>query len=154
MVVYRIAKKQFIYDLEGTGARIAGGRWNSKGYGMLYTSSSVSLAMLEVLVHFPVRLLPPDMVIAEIHIPDSLQVTEIIESGLSSDWRDFPPPDHLKEMGNDWIESMISPVLQVPSAVNAEEFNYLINPLHEDAKKIKILKIKEFRIDARLLKRT
>ena len=38
----------------GEGARRYGGRWNSKGFAVIYTSSSISLAILEVLVHIPI----------------------------------------------------------------------------------------------------
>ncbi|MCI0493899.1 RES family NAD+ phosphorylase, partial [candidate division KSB1 bacterium] len=40
-------------DLTGTGARQYGGRWNHKGTGIIYTSESRSLAILEYLVHVP-----------------------------------------------------------------------------------------------------
>lgn len=151
MIVYRIAKKQFLNDLEGTGARIAGGRWNSKGRAIVYTSSSISLAMLEVLVHLPVSILPPAMGIAEIMIPEELKIHKIKVASLATNWRDFPSPDHLKTIGDRWVEDLKSPLLQVHSAVNPEEFNYLINPFHHESQRIKIISLKDLSIDGRLL---
>ena len=37
----------------GEGARLWGGRWNSKGVRVVYTAASLSLATLEVMVHTP-----------------------------------------------------------------------------------------------------
>lgn len=56
MKVYRIAKKDFVGDLTGEGARLFGGRWNKKGMRVLYTSKSRSLATVEYLVHVSRRL--------------------------------------------------------------------------------------------------
>ena len=52
MVVFRIARKEYIQDLSGRGAELFGGRWNEKGIPALYTSSSLSLAALEILKKF------------------------------------------------------------------------------------------------------
>ncbi len=38
----------------GEGARRYGGHWNSKGHAVVYTSSSISLAILEILVHIQI----------------------------------------------------------------------------------------------------
>lgn len=53
MKLYRIAQTAHIKDLSGTGARLYGGRWNEKGVGVVYTSESRALAILEYLVHVP-----------------------------------------------------------------------------------------------------
>ncbi len=47
MRVYRISKIQYHHHLSGEGARLAGGRWNSKGISIVYTSSSIAPATLE-----------------------------------------------------------------------------------------------------------
>ena len=48
----RICKTRHLATaLSGEGARLNGGRWNSPGLPAVYTSSSLSLATLEVLVH-------------------------------------------------------------------------------------------------------
>ena len=53
MIVFRLAKKQYTHKLSGEGAELYGGRWNSVGTPMLYTSESRSLALLELAVHLP-----------------------------------------------------------------------------------------------------
>ena len=72
MLLYRIAKKKFVEDLSGYGARLYGGRWNDKGYSALYTSSSLSLAMCETLVHCDKSVVPQNMFFAELELPDEL----------------------------------------------------------------------------------
>jgi RES domain-containing protein len=42
MIVYRLAKAKYSNDLSGKGAEKTGGRWNSKGTALLYTSESQS----------------------------------------------------------------------------------------------------------------
>ena len=70
MIVFRIAKKKWIKDLSGTGAKLTGGRWNPKGYPVIYCAATSSLAILEKLVHVDFDLLPDDLYIAELEIPD------------------------------------------------------------------------------------
>ena len=41
MIVFRLSKAQFANDLSGKGAELVGGRWNSRGNAMLYTSQSI-----------------------------------------------------------------------------------------------------------------
>ena len=52
VVAWRIFKpKHEATAFTGEGARLYGGRWNSKGTSMVYAASSQSLAALELLVH-------------------------------------------------------------------------------------------------------
>ena len=49
---WRIVKaKHAATAFDGEGARLFGGRWNSPGTRMIYTSATLSLAALESLVH-------------------------------------------------------------------------------------------------------
>lgn len=50
MIVYRLCKAAHI-ALDGKGARLWGGRWNSADWPMVYTAATPSLAVLEILVH-------------------------------------------------------------------------------------------------------
>ena len=65
MKVYRLSKAQFANDLSGKGAELAGGRLNSKGLPMLYTSSSRALCTAEIAVHTPLGIVPTDYVIID-----------------------------------------------------------------------------------------
>ena len=147
MILYRIAKRAYA-DLSGTGARLFGGRWNSEGRSMVYLTSSRSLAVLEALVHLSPTNLPIDFCIMTIDAPDNF--AEIKVDQLPANWDEYPEPNSLKHIGNDFILKQKHLLLKVPSAIVKEEFNYLLNPLHPDASLVKIISITPFAFDQRL----
>ncbi|MBT8180321.1 MAG: RES family NAD+ phosphorylase [Eudoraea sp.] len=151
MIVFRIAKEKWITDLSGIGAKLSGGRWNPKGLPIIYCASTSSLAILEKLVNVDYDLLPDDYFLAELEVPDS-SIVKIPIKDLPGDWNQFPSPDKLKEIGKEWIENGKHLILQVPSAVNPTEVNYLLNVQHPLIKKIKIKKTYPISIDERLTK--
>jgi len=151
MIVYRIAKKEYIEDLSGNGAKRTGGRWNPKGIPILYCASTSSLAILEKLVSIDMDLLPEDLCIAALEIPKS-KILKIPEEELPKNWNHYPSPDALKSIGKSWIELGNFCTLQIPSAVNSMESYYLINVKHPLMEKIKIKEVTPFRIDNRLSK--
>jgi RES domain-containing protein len=134
------------------GARIYGGRWNHTGYPVVYTSGSRSLAALEFLVHVPMALAPENLSIVEINIQENIGWESINESQLPSNWRDYPAPEQLANIGANWIKSKSSLLLDIPSAVVEKEVNTLINPLHPDIKFVDLTNIEMFSFDSRLFK--
>ena len=154
MLVYRISKTKYINDLSGTGAKLYGGRWNEKGIPLVYTSSSISLAILESLVHFSFNMAPPDMSIATIYIPDNIfeSSMDIKSLGkLPNSWNENLPNPKTQQFIKKWINNKSSLILKVPSAINSREFNYLINPLHKDINLIILQDIVPFSFDKRLI---
>lgn len=154
MFVYRISKTKYINDLSGTGAKLYGGRWNEKGIPLVYTSSSISLAILESLVHFSFNMAPPDMSIATIYIPDNIFESSVdIKSfgKLPNSWNENLPNPKTQQFIKKWINNKSSLILKVPSAINSREFNYLINPLHKDINLIILQDIVPFSFDKRLI---
>ena len=154
MKLYRIAKKDYINDLSGEGARLFGGRWNKKGYSMLYFSKSLSLAVLEVLVHIDFRFLISDFKFIEVEIPDKFIEPKIKPEMLHNNWRDTPPSIYTKDFGTKWLQSEKSLAIQVPSAILPQQHNVLINPKHEKIKHLKIIKTEYLNIDSRVFKST
>jgi len=152
MLVYRIAKTKYIHDLSGTGARVYGGRWSKKGIGIIYTSENRALATVEYLVHVPLSLVPGDIGIATLKIPDGITPKEISISGLPANWRDYPAPPELAEIGTRWALANDTLLLRVPSAVVEHECNILINPSHPDMKHVSISQTERYTLDARLLR--
>lgn len=152
MLVYRIAKTKYIHDLSGTGARVYGGRWSKKGIGIIYTSENRALATVEYLVHVPLSLVPGEIGIATLKIPDGITPKEISISGLPANWRDYPAPPELAEIGTRWALANDTLLLRVPSAVVEHECNILINPSHPDMKHVSISQTERFSLDARLLR--
>jgi len=150
--LFRICSSKHISDISGTGARIYGGRWNHPGYPVVYTSGSRSLAALEFLVHVPMALAPQDLSIVEIDIQQKVKRELVTENQLPVNWRGYPAPEKLMNIGTNWLKGNSSLLLDVPSAVVDKEINTLINPLHPDIKYINVKAIGKFSFDPRLLK--
>lgn len=151
--LYRISPSKFINDISGIGAKLYGGRWNQVGYPVVYASGSRSLAALEFLVHVPMALAPKDLSIAEINIKKNIKPKTIQLGELPPNWRDYPAPQELVELGTDWLKANSSLLLEVPSAVMEHEVNTLINPLHPDMQFVSISLIEGFSFDSRLFKK-
>jgi RES domain-containing protein len=149
MDVYRISSALYIKDLTGLGPKTYGGRWNFKGIPAIYTSETRALAALEFLVHVKTRT-ANNLKIATISVPDSIVPLEFRIETFPKGWRDHPPPVKLAEIGTDWIKSLKSLLLRVPSAVIPNEFNLIINPMHKDMNYVKIIYVENFTYDKRL----
>ena len=133
----------------GEGAFLYGGRWNSPGVRLVYTSATQSLAALEMLVHLddPNDLAALKFVVIPVEVPEAC-IGEA--SRLPRSWWTYPAPSAAARIGDAWIASGDTPVLRVPSAVVRDEWNYLLNPAHPSFSKLKIGKAKRFAFDSRL----
>jgi len=149
--VWRICSKKH-RRFDGEGARRFGGRWNHTGTSLVYTSGSLSLAALELFVHVDVAIAPEDLVRIQGEVPDNLTVETVKIESLPRDWRRYPGPDALKDIGTAWASKAATAVLAVPSAVIPEEWNYLLNPAHPDFKQIRLSRAVAFRFDERMWK--
>ena len=151
LLVWRLVTARFAASaFSGEGARLYGGRWNRKGVSMVYTSASLSLAVLEMLVQDdPLR---AHYVAIQAAIPDEVQVERLAADELPADWRTLEARAELQEIGTDWARRLSSAVLAVPSAVVPVESNYLLNPLHPDFSRIEVGPPMPFGTDARLLR--
>jgi len=135
---------------DGEGARLYGGGWNSKGTPMVYTSSSLALAAMEMLVHLlrdPERL--KDLYVYIDAVFDNENVLILDPALLPKNWRD--DVRITRTVGDQWVTNRASLVLEVPSAVIPEEPNYLINPKHPDAGKLLLTVPQPFQFDPRLI---
>ena len=142
MRVARLAKRQHA-DLSGKGAAKTGGRWNSKGKAMAYSASCGALAVVEYLAHL--GSLPNGLLMISIEVPDTLNIERV----------DFVPADPMAflQIGDDWLDSKSTAVLEVPSVLVPRQKNYLINPEHPLFGAIKIVESIPFAFDSRLLSR-
>lgn len=150
MIVFRLANPRYT-DLLGKGAQIYGGRWNSKGRPMVYTSSSRALALTECLVHLSTDTLP-ELVLMSIEIPKGVAIEEIKMNELPQGWDNYPPLTQTQALGDEFLKNGSSLLLKVPSAVVFAEYNYLINPNHKSMKDVKLQSTEKFELDNRLLK--
>ncbi len=149
MIVYRFTPEKYCEELNGEGAAKFGGRWNSKGRPVTYTSFSISLSLVELLVHSAGynEILANRLTLIE--VPDK-HSTEILSGRLKPNWQ--LDESYSKYIGDEFLSSGSHLLLKVPSAIIPEESNILINPRHKDFSKVKISAIKKFHFDTRLFK--
>jgi RES domain-containing protein len=150
MRVWRIARG--VYDpLDGEGPRRFGGRWSSRGAPAVYTAAHLSLAVLEVLVHADPDLIPDDLAVFEVDVPDDLPLERVTATALPGDWQSMPEHRVCRPLGDGWLARGAASVLAVPSAIVPEETNYLINPAHPESSRVRVVQTRPFVFDPRLL---
>jgi RES domain-containing protein len=150
MILWRLSRAAY-RDLDGEGARLYGGRWNSEGVAVVYLSRSLSLAALEYLVHINVEDVPSDLLALEVEVPDDVAVEEIDPGALPEDW--FKVPDHpaCVELGDDWVRRGTALLLSVPSAIIRSEEIVLLNTDLPEAAEVRVINATKFSYDPRLL---
>lgn len=138
--------------LDGVGGLLASGRWHSKGRLVLYCSPDPSTALLESLVHFEIDAedRPERFQALRIEVPETLSRELLDATKLPSDWRENQPAT--QAVGDAWLASRRSLLLEVPSALVPETWNVLVNPAHREAKRLKIAKVYRHPFDARLVR--
>jgi len=136
----------------GDGARVHGGRWNSKGVAVVYTADSLALASIEMIINLPAPKLLQKYVRISAQISSDL-VSDLPEVDLPEDWNSRPISPSTRAIGDSWVKKQSSAVLRVPSIVVPDEYNYLLNPAHPDFAKIEVGKPIIYYFDPRLTKR-
>lgn len=146
MIVYRLTTGKFANDISGNGAKLNGGRWNPIGFAVLYTSEFISLAILEILVRASKNTSPESYTLSSFEIPEN-NIYQVEFKKLRTDWK-FNL-SYSQEIGKDFLKEG-SLCLKVPSAIVPQENNFLLNPLHPDFKKVKIISSELLELDKRL----
>ncbi len=150
MRVYRLSKEKYKDDLSGWGAEKFGGRWNSKGTRMVYTSDSRALAKLEVAVNVALHRIPKNYFLTIIEIPKE-HIGEYNTKLLDGkNWKNNPPIKFTQSAGDHFIKSGGHLALKVPSVVVKGDYNYIINPYHPNIGFLKIVDTQKFSFDMRL----
>lgn len=139
MEMYRLTQKKFSDDpFNPVGAKLYGGRWNSKGTEALYFAASESLCVLEVFVHVNND---PDLInkydLYRIQMPDDL-IIRLDPDALPVHWRAIPASEQTQEIGDQFLQGTPPEyaALQVPSSISPRDNNYVINPNHPKMKAI------------------
>jgi RES domain-containing protein len=117
---------------------------------MAFASESLSLAMLEIVVHLQNNSPLASYVVFTVEFSEEL-VQDLDLDLLPKDWRSFPAPPRTREMGDDWIKSNSSVLLRVPSVIVVHEYNFLINPMHHDFPKLVFRGPMPLDVDTRVL---
>jgi RES domain-containing protein len=153
MVCYRIAPHKhnnLNNALSGMGGLYAEGRWHYIGGPIIYSASSRSLAMLERLVNDSTDILSVELSITSFLLPDDLRITRWVADELPKGWDEFPYIPDTQKKGSNWLASSDTAILQVPSSLCEQEYNYIINPQHTDASQVKCIDIRPFYYPRRL----
>lgn len=149
MQLFRLTKSAYANQFNGKGAANSNNRWNTKGTEIIYTAESRALALAEILVHLPLKQVPPNVQLLTIDVPAEVDFHQIHESELQIGWNQFPPLAQTQQIGDLFFHEKKFALLKVPSAVVQGDYNVLINPYHEDFKKITITSNLPFPIDNR-----
>lgn len=148
MLVYRISKKRWAEDLSGKGARLHGGRWNHVGTPCLYAAGSRALAILEYTVNVNPDDIPSGLSLVTIRLPEQVHVVR--EADLPPDWSAVPAPASTRDFGAILFKKKSSGIFLLPSVVVPPEPIFIINPLHIDAGKCKLISVEDFHFDQRI----
>lgn len=148
MRVCRFVSTEYADGLSPEGARLNGGRWNSKGVPVLYCATSESLAMLELRVHSP-HPYPRTRLKIVIEVPDDV-IAEASIIDLPRGWSNLPPGPSSKRFGDAWVAASSSLGLLVPSVIASDEKNLVLNPAHERFKDVRIVSKERVKLDMRL----
>jgi RES domain-containing protein len=147
----RICKRKYASTaFDGMGAAREPGRWNSAGHRVVYTSDCPALAFLEMLIHADGELMS-SYVLFTLTFENAL-VEAVDEAALPPGWRSLLEPAWapLQQIGTDWLISKRTPILRVPTVIVPYQYNYLLNPDHQDFGNISIGKEEVFAPDPRL----
>lgn len=149
MKIYRLVRSVYKDDFSGGGSYLYGGRWNSRGNRVLYATSHISLAILEIMVNFDRNMIRqfPQYHLLTFEV-DASEIISLSHESLKSNWQQ--DIEFTRLIGDEFLKSKKGLIMAVPSAVIPEESNYLINIHHPDFQLINILESKVYSLDERL----
>lgn len=85
-----------------------------------------------------------------IQLDDRIKKEAIKLSDLPADWKEFHQMPFTQAIGQKWVRENRTAVLEIPSSLIEEESNYLLNPLHDEFKLVKLIKSEVFAFDMRI----
>ncbi len=152
MRFWRICRRRYAADAaSGEGARLYGGRWNSRGVRVVYASTSLALSAVETFVNLEPNLRPADLVSIEGEIPDAVEIGRLDRKILPAGWHETRD-ESLRRFGDDWIRHGETAALLLPSAAIRGEWNLLLNPAHSDFPNIQLGSPEQFQFDLRMFR--
>jgi RES domain-containing protein len=151
MRIWRLCRAPYAAEaFTGEGARRFGGRWNSRGVQMVYASTSLALAAIELFVHLEPGQAPDDLVYLSALLPEGEPARTLQPAELPPAWWADGVAAANRGLGDAWITARASLALQVPSVPIRAEWNVLLNPLHPRMSELQIEQPQAFVFDARM----
>ena len=152
MRFWRICRRRYAAEsATGEGARLYGGRWNSRGVRVVYTSTSLALAAIETFVNLEPNLRPSDLVSIEGEVPEGIEILSVAPESLPAKWN-RRREESLRKIGDTWVREGLTIGLLVPSAAIKGERNLLLNPAHKDFAKVVFQPPQAFEFDVRMFR--
>ena len=147
-VLWRISNHA---DLSGKGGLHSAARWHSAGHRIVYLAESPAGALVEMLVHLELveHSMPDTYQLLKVKVPASVS-RELVSKNLPEHWQDHP--EHARALGDEWLSGRRSALLGVPSAVVGDTRNWLLNPAHPQARRLKVQWARRFPVDGRLFR--
>ncbi len=145
MLLWRISRHA---ELSGKGGLHAPGRWHHRGAPIVYLAETPAGALLEVCVHTAANDVPPSYTLIALDVEKSASIKTLDADTLPKDW--IERIEITRDIGSEWLRSMRSALLRVPSALLPATSNVLLNPLHPDAARIRIESAFDFPFDPRI----
>jgi RES domain-containing protein len=116
MRLWRISRAIHAAEVfSGDGAKLFGGRWNSQGVRVVYTSPSLALAAVETFVNLEPNLRPDDLVSILAELPTAVTTERLEQKSLPRKWYERRD-ESLRTFGDRWIRAGKTVALHVPSA--------------------------------------
>jgi RES domain-containing protein len=147
--LWRVATETREYaatDLTGAGAAKHPGRWNDYKEAVVYCAPTIAMAVLESAAHIDDWGLPLNRYLVEIQVPDATWARreEVDVVKLPRTWAAIPAGRASVKIGSDWLASLRSPILMVPSVIAPEERVSLLKPGHPDTSTITARVVRAF----------
>ena len=147
MKVYRLTQTKYAKDLNGTGAKLFGGRWNHIDWACIYTAESRALSILEYAVNVNIDFIPRALSMCVFEIDES-QVYTLNEKELPGNWKETPSPKSTKDFGTKLLQEKHA-IIRIPSIIIPDESNYILNPSGQGSA-FEMIEIKDFVFDLRI----
>jgi RES domain-containing protein len=149
MILWRVSNYA---TLDGAGGLHVSGRWHTRGRPVLYCTWNPSTALLETLVHIEIDAddRPERVQVVKIEGPDSLPIERINTGELLQGW--IENWSITRQIGDEWLASCRTLLLEVPCVLSPETWNVLVNPQHSQADGLKIVDVIDHSLDERFFR--
>ena len=149
MILWRVSNYA---TLDGAGGLHVSGRWHTRGRPVLYCTWNPSTALLETLVHIEIDAddRPERVQVVKIEGPDSLSIERIKTGELLQGW--IEDWSITRQIGDEWLASCRTLLLEVPCVLSPETWNVLVNPQHSQADGLKIVDVIDHSLDERFFR--
>lgn len=129
---------------------MTGGRWNSPGVRVVYTTASIALAVLEVLAYRKAKKPLAPRHLYSVTLQEA-QLRWLQPDDLPEDWNSYPHPESTQHLGDAWVRAGETVGLAVPSVLAPPEVNVMLNAQHPEFSSLQIAGPEQFPVNPRLM---